>query len=197
MSFVVGLTGPTGAGKSSVTDVAKNLGFKIIDCDALARLAVEKGSDGLAYIVKAFGDGVLNSDGTLNRKQLAALAFSASDKTELLNKTLLPHIVKLIKAQIDVPLVLLDAPTLFESGADSLCDDVIVVLCDEKTRKERIIKRDGIDESAAELRIKAGKDDNFYIERSNNIVYNDCELSVLNLKIQKLLNKLLEENNNV
>lgn len=197
MSFVVGLTGPTGAGKSSVTDVAKNLGFKIIDCDALARLAVEKGSDGLADIVKAFGEGVLNSDGTLNRKQLAALAFSASDKTELLNKTLLPHIVKLIKAQIDVPLVLLDAPTLFESGADSLCDDVIVVLCDEKTRKERIIKRDGIDESAAELRIKAGKDDNFYIERSNNIVYNDCELSVLNLKIQKLLNKLLEENNNV
>ncbi len=197
MSFVVGLTGPTGAGKSSVTDVAKNLGFKIIDCDALARVAVEKGSDGLADIVKAFGDGVLNSDGTLNRKQLAALAFSASDKTELLNKTLLPHIVKLIKAQIDVPLVLLDAPTLFESGADSLCDDVIVVLCDEKTRKDRIIKRDGIDESAAELRIKAGKDDNFYIERSNNIVYNDCELSVLNLKIQKLLNKLLEENNNV
>ena len=197
MSFVVGLTGPTGAGKSSVTDVAKNLGFKIIDCDALARLAVEKGSDGLADVVKAFGDGVLNSDGTLNRKQLAALAFSASDKTELLNKTLLPHIVKLIKAQIDVPLVLLDAPTLFESGADSLCDDVIVVLCDEKTRKKRIIKRDGIDESAAELRIKAGKDDNYYIERANNIVYNDCELSVLNLKIQKLLNKLLEENNNV
>ena len=197
MSFVVGLTGPTGAGKSSVTDVAKNLGFKIIDCDALARVAVEKGSDGLADIVKVFGGGVLNSDGTLNRKQLAALAFSASDKTELLNKTLLPHIVKLIKAQIDVPLVLLDAPTLFESGADSLCDDVIVVLCDEKTRKDRIIKRDGIDESAAELRIKAGKDDNFYIERSNNIVYNDCELSILNLKIQKLLNKLLEENNNV
>lgn len=197
MSFVVGLTGPTGAGKSSVTDVAKNLGFKVIDCDALARLAVEKGSDGLADIVKAFGDGVLNSDGTLNRKQLAASAFSSGDKTELLNKTLLPHIVELIKAQIDVPLVLLDAPTLFESGADRLCDDVIVVLCDEKTRKKRIIERDGIDESAAELRIKAGKDDNYYIERANNIVYNDCELSVLNLKIQKLLNKLLEENNNV
>lgn len=197
MSFVVGLTGPTGAGKSSVTDVAKNLGFKVIDCDALARVAVEKGSDGLADIVKVFGGGVLNSDGTLNRKELAALAFSSSEKTELLNQTLLPHIVKLIKSQIDVPLVLLDAPTLFESGADSLCNEVIVVLCDKKTRKKRIMERDGIDESAAELRIKAGKEDNFYIERSNNIVYNDCELSVLNLKIQKLLNKLLEENNNV
>ena len=197
MSFVVGLTGPTGAGKSSITEVAKNLGFKVIDCDALARVAVEKGSDGLADIVKVFGGGVLNSDGTLNRKELAALAFSSSEKTELLNQTLLPHIVKLIKSQIDVPLVLLDAPTLFESGADSLCNEVIVVLCDKKTRKKRIMERDGIDESAAELRIKSGKDDNFYIERSNNIVYNDCELSVLNLKIQKLLNKLLEENNNV
>lgn len=197
MSFVVGLTGPTGAGKSSITEVAKNLGFKVIDCDALARVAVEKGSDGLADIVKVFGGGVLNSDGTLNRKELAALAFSSSEKTELLNQTLLPHIVKLIKSQIDVPLVLLDAPTLFESGADSLCNEVIVVLCDKKTRKKRIMERDGIDESAAELRIKAGKEDNFYIERSNNIVYNDCELSVLNLKIQKLLNKLLEENNNV
>ena len=197
MSFVVGLTGPTGAGKSSITDVAKNLGFKVIDCDALARVAVEKGSDGLADIVKVFGGGVLNSDGTLNRKELAALAFSSSEKTELLNQTLLPHIVKLIKQQLDEPRVLLDAPTLFESGADSLCNEVIVVLCDEKTRKKRIMERDGIDESAAELRIKAGKDDNFYIERSNNIVYNDCELSVLNLKIQKLLNKLLEENNNV
>ena len=197
MSFVVGLTGPTGAGKSSITEVAKNLGFKVIDCDALARVVVEKGSDGLADIVKVFGGGVLNSDGTLNRKELAALAFSSSEKTELLNQTLLPHIVKLIKSQIDVPLVLLDAPTLFESGADSLCNEVIVVLCDKKTRKKRIMERDGIDESAAELRIKAGKDDNFYIERSNNIVYNDCELSVLNLKIQKLLNKLLEENNNV
>ncbi len=197
MSFVVGLTGPTGAGKSSITEVAKNLGFKVIGCDALARVAVEKGSDGLADIVKVFGGGVLNSDGTLNRKELAALAFSLSEKTELLNQTLLPHIVKLIKSQIDVPLVLLDAPTLFESGADSLCNEVIVVLCDKKTRKKRIMERDGIDESAAELRIKAGKDDNFYIERSNNIVYNDCELSVLNLKIQKLLNKLLEENNNV
>lgn len=197
MSFVVGLTGPTGAGKSSITDVAKDLGFKVIDCDILARAAVEKGSDGLADIVKVFGGGVLNSNGTLNREELAALAFSSSDKTELLNQTLLPHIVKLIKQQLNEPRVLLDAPTLFESGADSLCNEVIVVLCDEITRKKRIMERDGIDESAAELRIKAGKDDNFYIERSNNIVYNDCELSVLNLKIQKLLNKLLEENNNV
>ena len=197
MSFVVGLTGPTGAGKSSVTAVAQELGFKVIDCDKLARVAVEKGSDGLSDVVRVFGDTVLNADGTLNRSALAKAAFDTAEKTELLNKTLLPHIVKLIKAEITEPLILLDAPTLFESGANSLCDEVIVVLSDEKIRKKRIMERDNIDELAAELRIKAGKDDKFYIEKTNNIVYNDCELSVLSLKIQKLLNKLLEENTNV
>ena len=197
MSFVVGLTGPTGAGKSSATDVAINLGFKVIDCDRIARVAVEKGSDGLAAVVAAFGDDILNSDGTLNRKKLAETAFAASQKTELLNKTLLPHIVKLIKSEINAPLVLLDAPTLFESGIDNICNEVIVVLSDEKVRKKRIMERDGIDEQATELRIKAGKADNYYIEKTNNIIYNDCELSVLKLKIQKLLSKILEENQNV
>ena len=197
MSFIVGLTGPTGAGKSSVTVVAKDLGFKVIECDRLARIAVQKGSEGLNDVVKAFGDTILNSDGTLNRKRLAELAFAVPDKTELLNQTLLPHIVKLINAEINGDRVLLDAPTLFESGADAMCNEIIVVLSDEKTRKKRIMERDGIDEAAAELRIKAGKDDNFYTEKTNNIVYNDCELSVMHLKIQKLLNKLLEEYENV
>ncbi len=197
MSFVIGLTGPTGAGKSSVTAVAENLGFKVINCDRFARIAVEKGSAGLTAVVDVFGEHILNSDGTLNRGALANEAFGSPQNTELLNKTLLPYIIMLIKKEIDSPLVLLDAPTLFESGADSLCDDVIVVLSDEKTRKKRIIERDGIDEAAATLRMNAGKDDDFYIEKSNNIVYNDCELSVFNLKIQKLLTKLLEEYNNV
>ena len=197
MSFVVGLTGPTGAGKSSVTAVAENLGFKIVDCDKLSRVAVEKRSEGLLAVVAAFGDEVLNDDKTLNRAVLAKKAFSTPENTELLNKTLLPYIMTLVKAELDCDLVLLDAPTLFESGADSLCNEVIAVISDEKTRLDRIMARDNIDEEAALLRIKAGKPDEFYIEKTNNIVYNDCELLVLNLKIQKLLTKLMEEYNNV
>ena len=197
MSFVVGLTGHTGAGKSSVTAVAENLGFKIVDCDKLSRVAVEKGSEGLLAVVAAFGDEVLNDDKTLNRAVLAQKAFSTPENTELLNKTLLPYIMTLVKAELDCDLVLLDAPTLFESGADSLCNEVIAVISDEKTRLDRIMARDNIDEEAALLRIKAVKPDEYYIEKTNNIVYNDCELSVLNLKIQKLLTKLMEEYNNV
>lgn len=197
MSFVVGLTGPTGAGKSSVSDVAESLGFKVIDCDRLARVAVEKGSDGLADVVKVFGNGILNADGSLNRAALAQSAFSSPEMTELLNKTLLPHIVKLVNRELDAPYVLLDAPTLFESGADSVCDEIIAVISDEKLRKKRIMERDGLDDTSAQLRINAGKSDDFYRERTNNIIYNDCEMSVYNLKIKKLLTELLEEHNNV
>lgn len=197
MSFVIGLTGPTGSGKSSVTSVAQELGFKVVDCDKLARVAVERGSAGHGALMIAFGPEILNRDGTINRKALAEIAFSTPENTELLNKTLLPYIMMLVREEITGDRVLLDAPTLFESGADNLCDEIIVVLCDKKIRKKRIMERDGIDEDAAELRIKAGKDDNFYIEKTNNIIYNDCEQSVLNLKLEKLLNKLLEENKNV
>lgn len=197
MSFVIGLTGPTGAGKSSVTAVAKELGFKVVDCDKLARNAVEKGSEGLAAVAQVFGSDVLNCDGTLNREILAKKAFSTPENTERLNQTLLPHIMVLVREELTDDKVLLDAPTLFESGADALCNEVIAVISDEKTRLARIIERDGITEDAAILRIKAGKPDEFYIEKTHNIVYNDCELSVFNLKIQKLITKLMEEYNNV
>ncbi len=197
MSFVIGLTGPTGAGKSSVTVVAEEMGFKVVDCDKLARKAVERGSAGHGALMVAFGSEILNHEGEINRKKLAEIAFSTPENTELLNKTLLPYITLLVREEITGDKVLLDAPTLFESGADSLCDEVIAVISDEKTRKARIVQRDNIDEAAAELRMKAGKSDEFYIEKTNNIVYNDCEISVFNLKIQKLLTKLLEEHNNV
>lgn len=197
MSFVIGLTGPTGAGKSSVTTVAEELGFKVVDCDKLARKAVERGSAGHGALMLAFGTEILNRDGEINRKKLAEIAFSTPENTELLNKTVLPYIMMLVREEIDCDKVLLDAPTLFESGADSLCDEVIAVISDKKTRLARIMARDNIDEEAALLRIKAGKSDEFYIEKTDNIVYNDCELSVFNLKIQKLITKLLEEHNNV
>ena len=197
MSFVIGLTGPTGAGKSSVTTVAEELGFKVVDCDKLARKAVERGSAGHGALMLTFGTEILNREGEINRKKLAEIAFSTPKNTELLNKTVLPYIMMLVREEIDCDKVLLDAPTLFESGADNLCDEVIAVISDEKTRLDRIMARDNIDEEAALLRIKAGKPDEFYIEKTDNIVYNDCELSVFNLKIQKLITKLLEEHNNV
>ena len=86
MSIVIGLTGPTGSGKSTASITAEKLGFKVIDCDKLARVAVEKGSEGLVALAAAFGDDILNDDGTLNRKKLAEKAFSTKENTELLKR---------------------------------------------------------------------------------------------------------------
>ena len=113
MSILVGLTGPTGSGKSTAAAVAEKMGIKVIDCDKLARKAVERGSEGLKALVNAFGSDILASDGSLDRKAMAKRAFSSQENTELLNKTLLPHISELVKSQLDAEHILLDAPTFF------------------------------------------------------------------------------------
>ena len=191
MKKVIGLTGPTGAGKSSVWAVARELGFKVVDCDRLARIAVEKGSEGLKSLCQVFGNGILRSDGSLDRKALAKIAFSSYEKTELLNKTLLPHIASLVENEIDEDLVLLDAPTLFESGLDNRCHKTIAVLSDTDIRMQRIMKRDGIDADAARLRMGAGKGDDFYIKNADEVFYNNADLQEFLQKIKEYLENII------
>lgn len=175
MSIVVGLTGPSGAGKSMASAAAKKYGFFVIDCDKTARDAVLPGSPGIEALKKAFGSGILFPDGTLDRKALARAAFSSRENTELLNKTLFPHITALIEPELARPLVLLDAPTLYESGLNSRCDITIAVLAERELRLSRITERDGLTLSEARLRLNAGKPDEFYLERADKILYNNGE----------------------
>lgn len=191
MNFVIGLTGPTGAGKSSAADIARQLKIKVIDCDKIARKAVEKGSKGLSALVAAFGEDILSCDGTLNREALAERAFSSKEKTQLLNDTIFPFITELVKGEIDSPVVILDAPTLFESGIDGICNTTIAVLADLPSRKTRIMERDGIDEAHATLRINAGNQDEFYIQNAKHIIYNNSGISDFQPKMHGLLVNIL------
>ena len=196
MSMIIGLTGPTGAGKSTAAAAAEDLGLQVIDCDKSARAATEKGTDGLKALVAAFGEEILLQDGSLDRKALAAAAFSSPQKTELLNKTILPHIVKLVLAEAEGKSVLLDAPTLFESGLDSVCTAVIAVSADTEIRKERIIKRDGLSPAAADLRINAGKTDEYYKQRADYFLYNNSDEKAFYKRFSDILKKIIGGNIN-
>lgn len=179
---IIGLTGPTGSGKSTVSSEAERLGFSVIDCDKTAHCVTESDKEAIAALEKNFG-GDITINGRIDRKILAKRAFASKEATETLNKTVLPFIKDEIMRRIErlkadgSEAVLLDAPTLYESGLDAICDAVIAVLACRETRKKRIMERDGIDASSAELRILAGKPDSYYTERTKHIIYNDGDIS--------------------
>lgn len=188
--IIIGLTGPTGSGKSTASVAAAEHGLKWIDCDALARRAVEKGTPGLSALVNAFGIGILLEDGSLDRKRLAAKAFKDKAGTELLNRTLLPFVAELVKRECEGGYALLDAPTLFESGINSMCIKTVAVLADRGTRLERIIERDGLTLREAELRISAGKPDDFYLHNADYILYNNNGESEFLNRFNKILTEI-------
>ncbi len=191
--YIVGLTGPTGSGKSTAAREAQGLGFYHIDADFIARRCTEKGSPLLSSIEEAFPG--VTENGQLIRSNLASQAFSSPENTEKMNEIMLPYILEKIREEIancGSSLVLLDAPTLFESGADNLCDSTVAVLSPEKIRLERIIARDKISREAALLRIGAGKSDNFYLERCQHILINDSSAAEFSFRARELFSSILE-----
>ncbi len=197
MSIIIGLTGPTGAGKSIATAVCERYGIKVVDCDKIARKATEKESSGLAALVGVFGEDILEKDKTLNRKKLAQKAFSTKENTELLNKTIFPFIRQLVLDEAVGDKVLLDAPTLFESEIDSVCFKTVAILSDSATRLKRIIKRDNLTEEQARLRMSAGKSDNFYKENADYIIYNNNTPEAFLVEFEKVLAEIFNLGENI
>lgn len=197
MNLIIGLTGPTGSGKSSASTLAKEFGLKLVDCDKLARQAVEKGSDGLLSVTNVFGKDILNPDGTLNRKALAKKAFSCRENTQLLNDTIFPFIRALVLKETKSGNILLDAPTLFESGIDKICTETIAVLSNKKNRLSRIIERDNLTQEEALTRMSAGKNDDFYLKNANHIIYNDDTQEQFLEEFTHLLQQILKSGENL
>lgn len=188
-AIIVGLTGQTGAGKTTVAEKLKKYGYSVIDADKIAALVTEKGSPVLPKLAEAFGADVLNSDGTLNRKLLAERAFASSDRTLLLNDITHPEIVRLILKKINgefwngYEAVLLDAPQLFESKLNEKCNLIISVTAPEEVRIARIMQRDGIDERTARQRISVQKTEQFFMDNSDVLIENDGNEENLDDKI--------------
>ncbi len=174
---LVGLTGKTGAGKSTVSALLKEKGAYIIDGDVVARKVLADDMTLLNNLKKEFGCGIVDPDGTLNRRALAKEAFSTPEKTEKLNSIMHPAINDFIfeeahKAFEDFNVVIVDAAAIIESGFTEKSDYLIVVHAPVEIRKERIIKRDGLTEADADVRINGQKDDEFYLSEADFVFNN-------------------------
>lgn len=174
MKKLVGLTGKTGAGKSTVSKYLSEKGAYIIDGDIVARKVLRDDGSILVKLCEAFGN-ILDPEGALDRKALARTAFSTPENTDKLNKIIHPAINDAIHREADDAflrheVVVVDAAAIIESGFADECDLLYVVHAPEEIRKERIIKRDNISEEDALVRIKGQKSDEFYLSRADGVI---------------------------
>ncbi|HIY08219.1 MAG TPA: dephospho-CoA kinase [Firmicutes bacterium] len=197
--MIIGLTGQTGAGKSTVSQILRDQGAAIVDADQVARQVVGCGSGCLAEIALEFGIGVLQADGTLNRRKLGDIVFHDKQKLRRLNQITFPYITREIQETIDrhkregTQWIILDAPTLFESGSNKMCDKVISVIASPELRRNRIMIRDNITEEQADSRIASQHEDEFYTQQSDYVLENSGDMAALRVQLLELLDKLERE----
>jgi dephospho-CoA kinase len=144
----VGLTGGIGCGKTTVSNLFAGFGVPVLDADQAARELTDKGQPALAQIREAFGDSIMNSDGSLNRSQLKKLIFSDAQKKRKLEAILHPLILAALTArieQLDAPYCILSIPLLFETKLEPIVDRILVVDCPVELQIERVSKRDKLD----------------------------------------------------
>ena len=171
--IVLGLTGGTGAGKTSALNAIRELGGTVIDCDAVYHEMLENSQE-MRNAINAKFPGVFDQDGKLNRQKLGQEVFAQKDRLAQLNEIVFGFMTPELDRRMESAgdgLFAIDAINLLESGADRLCDRTIAVTAPTELRVRRIMARDGITEQYARLRISAQKPDEYYRGKC------DCELN--------------------
>lgn len=190
-SFIVGLTGQSGSGKTTVCSYFQSAKFGIIDCDKVSRDVAEPETQCLMQLASEFGPTVINNDGTLNRKELGNIVFSSRKKLTRLNSIIFPYITERITKLCNVleaagyDIIVLDAPTLFESGAYRMCDAIVSVTAPRDILIERIMRRDSLTNAQAQKRLDSQLDESYLRFQSAFIINNNGDLDSLNKKLER------------
>ena len=196
MSVVIGLTGQSGAGKTLVSKVFKENGFGVINCDMAAREVTEAGSECNCELAKIFPE-CFDDDLVLDRRALGRIVFSDREKLDILNTVIFRYIDKLLDEKIaqysiDYEYVVLDAPTLFEAGADKKCNVIVSVTADEEIRLRRITVRDGLDEASVRNRFASQHSQRFFEENSDFVIKNNGETEDAVEQTKEIIDKIKE-----
>lgn len=195
--LTIGLTGPSGAGKGIVSSILAEYGIPSVDTDAVYHELLVPPSACLDELVSRFGSSVLNEDGTLNRKALAALVFAPGHEADLadLNRITHRHILDEVRRRLAIyeaegkRAAAVDAPQLFESGFDRECGRILVVLAPYEHRLARVTARDGLTEAQATARLNASHSDSFFRERADAVLVNDRDVAALRAELDDRLRR--------
>jgi dephospho-CoA kinase len=159
---VIGLTGGIASGKSTASDVLRELGAIVIDADRVGHRSYDPGTPGFQKVVNAFGHDIVGTDGYIDRRVLGGKVFGAPGEMERLNAIVWPEIRRLIQEEIahirerePETIIVLEAAVLIEAGWQDLCDEVWVVNTTMKAALERLRVRNGLNEDAAMARIQS------------------------------------------
>lgn len=177
---VIGVTGMSGAGKSTVCRELSKYCDVVIDCDGVAR-EVSHNRLFLGELHERFGADILNDDGSLNRFETARIIFSDVEKRTLYNQIIFPYIIHEVikKIRSANSAVLIDAPTLFEAQLDIVCTTIVSVTADFEICAKRISQRDGISLDSAEARLNSQHDALFFKEHSDFVLVNNGDYDSL------------------
>ena len=195
--IIIGLTGPSGAGKGVVSTILREkYGLYTIDADKVYHSLVSSPSKCLEEIKYHFGEKTVNSDGALDRAVLREMVFGKenSERLELLNQITHKHVLKSIRDEIksldhSIAGCVVDAPLLIESGFAEECDFTVSVLADESVRARRISERDGLSHSDSLKRIRSQKPDEFYTDNTDYFLTNDGDIASLEASLSKIIEK--------
>jgi dephospho-CoA kinase len=161
MSLVIGLTGGIASGKSTVSNMLKEMDITVIDADVEARLAVEKGEPAYQQILAEFGDDIVLPSGEIDRQKLGSIIFHNAEKRQLLNNIVHPEVRRRMNNQVDAArvrgeqIIVLDIPLLFESELTHMVEKTILVYVDRDIQLKRLMDRNDLSLEDAEARIKS------------------------------------------
>ena len=190
---IIGITGSSGSGKSTVCEILnEKYNVKIIDADKIAKELLTSGTEYYNDVISKFGREITDDVGEIDRKKLADLIYNDDKKREMLNNSTFHYVVKKIKLrakEINSVDIIIDAPLLFESKLDDICNFTIGVIAKESVQIERIIKRDSISKEQACKRLKAQQTNDFYMSKCTEIIENNNEYIETEKQKEKIAKK--------
>lgn len=194
--IVIGLTGGSGSGKSTVAQIFESHNIFCINADEIYHDLTARRSRCLCELADEFGEGIISVNGALNREALREIVFSNAEKLQRLNTIAHYHVLNeirniLLTAEKDgYSVAVVDAPQLFESGFNNECDIVVAVTTDVDVRLSRIMQRDALTRDEALRRIKNQFSDEFFRSHADYLIVNNGSYSSLLETVSKIISDI-------